>query len=67
MKRSEIRDRIRKWSDEFRRAEADPGFRFASSGLLLKRLIRKINHPDVFGYADADCFPSRRQHVFAMA
>ena len=33
----------------------------------LRRLVRKINHPDVFGYAHADYFPSRRQHVFAMA
>jgi hypothetical protein len=30
------------------------------------RLVRKINHPDVFGHAHADCFPFRRQHVLAM-
>ena len=29
-------------------------------------LVRKIHHPDVFGHADADCFPFRRQHVLAM-
>ena len=29
-------------------------------------LVRKINHPDVFGHAHADCFPLRRQHVLAM-
>ena len=26
----------------------------------LRRLVRKINHPNVAGYAHADCFPFRR-------
>jgi hypothetical protein len=51
---------------------ARPRFRGAChrAGLSLTirtlELVRKINHPDVFSHAHADCFPFRRQHVLAM-
>ena len=32
-----------------------------------RQLVRKINHPNVVCYTDANCFPFRRQHVLAMA
>jgi hypothetical protein len=34
--------------------------RGVSSTIRTVELVRKINHPDVFGHAHADCFPFRR-------